>query len=151
MRANVQADRTPRAVDAGDRAGRLGAALLRRNQTARQPGRDDAGQDASPQAIALNAQYGFNQPAIIQYLHWLGNALRGDLGRSYTTQQSVAAAIALRLPVTLELSFWSIGLAVIAAVASNTIPAMRGRWQGVVTAANLIGITVPNFMLGASR
>ena len=109
------------------------------------------GQDASPQAIAaLNAQYGFNQPAIVQYLHWLGNALRGDLGRSYTTQQSVAAAIALRLPVTLELSFWSIGLAVIAAVASNTIPAMRGRWQGVVTAANLIGITVPNFMLGVS-
>ena len=109
------------------------------------------GQDASPQAIAaLNAQYGFNQPAIIQYLHWLGNALRGDLGRSYTTQQSVAAAIASRLPVTLELSFWSIGLAVIAAVASNTIPAMRGRWQGVVTAANLIGITVPNFMLGVS-
>lgn len=109
------------------------------------------GQDASPQAIAaLNAQYGFNQPAIVQYLHWLGNALRGDLGRSYTTQQSVAAAIASRLPVTLELSFWSIGLAVIAAVASNTIPAMRGRWQGVVTAANLIGITVPNFMLGVS-
>ena len=104
-----------------------------------------------PQAIAaLNAQYGFNQPAIVQYLHWLGNALRGDLGRSYTTQQSVAAAIALRLPVTLELSFWSIGLAVIAAVVSNTIPAMRGRWQGVVTAANLIGITVPNFMLGVS-
>ncbi len=109
------------------------------------------GQDASPQAIAaLNAQYGFNQPAIIQYLHWLGNALRGDLGRSYTTQQSVAAAIASRLPVTLELTFWSIGLAAIAAVASNTIPAMRGRWQGVVTAANLIGITVPNFMLGVS-
>ena len=109
------------------------------------------GQDASPQAIAaLNAQYGFNQPAITQYLHWLGNALRGDLGRSYTTQQSVAAAIASRFPVTLELTFWSIGLAVIAAVASNTIPAMRGHWQGVVIAANLIGITVPNFMLGVS-
>jgi peptide/nickel transport system permease protein len=58
------------------------------------------GQDASPQAIAdLNAAYGFDQPAMLQYLHWLGGALSGDLGRSYTTQQSVAAAIAERIPV----------------------------------------------------
>jgi peptide/nickel transport system permease protein len=50
------------------------------------------GQDASPQAVAaLNAAYGFDQPALLQYLHWLGNALTGDLGRSYTTKESVAA------------------------------------------------------------
>lgn len=109
------------------------------------------GQDASPQAIAaLNAAYGFDQPAIVQYLHWLGGALSGDLGRSYTTQQSVAAAIAACIPVTLELSFWSIALAVTAAVVCNTVPAGRGQLQPLVTAANLIGITVPNFMLGVS-
>jgi len=109
------------------------------------------GQDASPLAIArLNAQYGFDRPAVIQYLHWLGGALTGDLGRSYTTQQSVAAAIAARVPVTLELSLWSVALAVTAAVVSNTIPAMRRPLQGVVTAVNLVGITVPNFMLGVS-
>jgi peptide/nickel transport system permease protein len=61
------------------------------------------GQDASPQAIAtLNAAYGFDRPALAQYLHWLGGALTGDLGRSYTTQQSVAAAIAACVLVTLE-------------------------------------------------
>jgi peptide/nickel transport system permease protein len=109
------------------------------------------GQDASPQAIAtLNAAYGFDQPALIQYLHWLGGALTGDLGRSYTTQQSVATAIAERIPVTLELSFWSIALAVTAAVVCNTIPVARGTLQPLVVAANLIGITVPNFMLGVS-
>ncbi len=109
------------------------------------------GQDASPQAIAaLNAKYGFDQPEVIQYLHWLGRALAGDLGRSYTTQQSVAAAIVARIPVTLELSFWSIALAVIAAVACNTIPVARRPLQTVITVANLVGITVPNFMLGVS-
>ncbi len=109
------------------------------------------GQDASPQAIAaLNAQYGFDRPAVVQYLHWLGGALLGDLGRSYTTQQSVAGAIAARIPVTLELSLWSIALAVTAAVVCNTIPTGRRVLQPVVTAANLIGITVPNFMLGVS-
>ena len=109
------------------------------------------GQDASPQAIAaLNTAYGFDRPAVIQYLHWLGGALSGDLGRSYTTQQSVAAAIAERIPVTLELTFWSIALAVIAAVVCNTIPVARGVVQPAVTTANLVGITVPNFMLGVS-
>src|SRR5215472_15268296 len=84
------------------------------------------GQDASPQAIAaLNAAYGFDRPAVMQYLHWLGDALGGDLGRSYTTQQSVATAIAERIPVTLELSLWSIALAVTAAVICNTIPVAR--------------------------
>src|ERR1700761_5955314 len=81
------------------------------------------GQDASPQAIAaLNAAYGFDRPVLLQYSSWLGRALGGDLGRSYTTQQSVAAAIAARIPVTLELTFWSIVLAVSAAVTCNTLP-----------------------------
>ena len=109
------------------------------------------GQDASPQAVAaLNAAYGFDQPVLMQYLHWLGSALTGDLGRSYTTQQSVAAAIAACLPVTLELTLWSIMLAVTAAVVSNTIPVGGQPLRTLVTAANLIGITVPNFMLGMS-
>ena len=87
---------------------------------------------------------------MLQYLHWLGSALCGDLGHSYTTHESVAAIIAARFPVTLELSLWSIALAVIAAVASNTVPVARKKLEPVVIAANLVGITVPNFMLGVS-
>jgi peptide/nickel transport system permease protein len=109
------------------------------------------GLDASARAVAaLNAAYGFDQPAVIQYLRWLGRALSGDLGRSYTTQQSVAGAIAARVPITLELSLWSIVLAVTAAVVGNTIPVARSRLRPLVTTLNLIGITVPNFMLGVS-
>jgi len=109
------------------------------------------GQDASPQAIAaLNAQYGFDQPALTQYLHWLDGALTGDLGRSYTTQQSVAQAIAVRLPVSLELAAWSIALAVAAAVFFNTVPVAQVPLRRIVTAVNVVGITVPNFMLGVS-
>jgi len=63
--------------------------------------------------MPLNAAYGFARPAVLQYLHWLGAALAGDLGRSYTTRESVAAIIAVRFPVTIELSLWSISLAVI--------------------------------------
>src|SRR5882762_2789723 len=73
------------------------------------------GQDASKEAIAaLNAAYGFDRPALVQYLSWLSGAISGDLGQSYTTHQSVAEVIAARIPVTLELSLWSISLAVVA-------------------------------------
>lgn len=109
------------------------------------------GQDASPQAIAaLNARYGFDQPIVVQYAHWLGGALQGDLGRSYTTQQSVAQAIVACIPVTLELTFWSILLATTLAVVLNTIPAARALIMRLTTSINVVGITVPNFMLGIS-
>jgi peptide/nickel transport system permease protein len=109
------------------------------------------GQDASPAAVAqLNAAYGFDRPAVLQYLHWLGGALTGDLGRSYTTRESVAAAIAARVPVTTELALWSVCLAAAAALVVNTAPWARRLLQPFVTAVNLVGITVPNFMLGVS-
>jgi peptide/nickel transport system permease protein len=109
------------------------------------------GQDASPGAIAaLNARYGFDQPIAAQYVHWLGSALQGDLGRSYTTQQSVAQAIVACIPVTLELTFWSILLATVLAVVLNTIPSARALISRLTTGINVVGITVPNFMLGIS-
>jgi peptide/nickel transport system permease protein len=109
------------------------------------------GQDASPQAIAaLNAKYGFDRPALVQYAAWVAGALQGDLGRSFTTQQSVARAVADCIPVTLELTLWSILLATSAAVVLNTIPVARTALTEATTVVNLIGITVPNFMLGIS-
>jgi peptide/nickel transport system permease protein len=109
------------------------------------------GQDASKEAIAaLNAAYGFDRPALVQYLSWLSGAISGDLGQSYTTHQSVADVIAARIPVTLEMSLWSISLAVVAAVGLSTVPVARNVLQPLVAAINLVGITVPNFMLGVS-
>src|SRR5437868_8589608 len=84
------------------------------------------GEDASPKAIAeLNALYGFDRPAYVQYFDWLAKALTGDFGRSYTSQDQVGAAIAGALPVTLELSAWAILLAVLAAVGLNSVPNAR--------------------------
>ena len=109
------------------------------------------GQDASPEAIgALNARYGFDRPLYVQYFDWITSAARGDFGRSHTTQQSVASAVLPCILVTLELAVLSIVLAALAAVVTNTLPAGRRVLGPVVVVANLIGITVPNFMLGIS-
>jgi len=108
------------------------------------------GEDASPSAIAeLNARYGFDRPAYVQYVDWLKSAAMGDFGRSYTSNDSVGAAIAGALPVTLELSAWAILLAVVASVGLNSLPNMPGL-RRIVVLANLIGITMPNFFIGIS-
>jgi len=109
------------------------------------------GENATPEAIAaLNAQHGFDRPAYVQYFDWLGKALRGDFGRSYATQQPVASAIGPAMPITLELAFWSILVAGTLAVVLNSVPAGRSVLVPTVTGLNIIGVTVPNFMLGIS-
>ncbi len=107
------------------------------------------GEEANPKAIAeLNARYGFDRPAYVQYFDWLAKALTGDFGRSYTSKDPVAAAIAGALPVTLELAVWSILLAVVAAVTLNSLPNAPAFVRKLVVVVNLIGITTPNFILG---
>jgi peptide/nickel transport system permease protein len=109
------------------------------------------GENATPEAIAaLNAQHGFDRPVYVQYFDWLGKALRGDFGRSYATQQPVASAIGPAVPVTLELAFWSIFVAGTLATVLNSLPTGRSVIVPTVTGLNIIGVTVPNFMLGIS-
>ena len=108
------------------------------------------GRDATPEAIAdMDARFGFDRPIPVQYGRWIGAALRGDFGRSFTTQQPVAAMIAPALPVTLELAVAAIVLAAGIAVLVNSLTGAGRLLQPVVTAVSIVGVTIPNFMLGA--
>jgi peptide/nickel transport system permease protein len=107
------------------------------------------GENASPQAISeINARYGFDRPVLMQYAEWMWNALHGDFGRSYLTQQAVADAVLPRVPVTLELAQWSIVLAVVVATTINTVPVAKRLMGAGSSTLAIVGITVPNFMLG---
>lgn len=109
------------------------------------------GEEASPKAIQeLNEQYGFDRPVLVQYFDWMGKALQGDFGRSYATKMPVASAVLPAIPVTLELAFWAIALAVIAAASINSIPVFRRTIGSLSSGMSIIGITTPNFMLGIS-
>jgi peptide/nickel transport system permease protein len=109
------------------------------------------GEDATPQAVAdLNARLGFDRPVLVQYVDWLTRALHGDLGRSFATQQPVAAAVLPAIPVTLELAFCSILLAGTLAVMLNSMPRGRRSIAPAITGLSILGVTVPNFMLGIS-
>jgi len=109
------------------------------------------GADASPEAIAaLDARMGFDQPLAAQYLQWIGGALTGDLGRSYTMQESVVSLLLPRIPITAELAFLAILLATLSATVINSITVGRGFVRPLATSLGIAGITVPNFMLGIS-
>ncbi|MDF2711547.1 MAG: transporter, permease, partial [Nonomuraea muscovyensis] len=63
-----------------------------------------SGRSATPEAIAaVRAQYRFDDPAPVQYLHWIGGVLTGDFGRSVQFRTDVGGLIAARVPVTLTL------------------------------------------------
>ncbi|MDR5798155.1 ABC transporter permease [Caballeronia sp. LZ008] len=107
------------------------------------------GQDATPQAIAeLSHQMGFDRPVVVQYLSWVGHALTGDLGRSYTTHQTVAEMMLRSLPVTIELAVLAILLATIVSVGLSSLTWGQRAIAPLVTVLSIIGMTVPNFMLG---
>ncbi len=94
---------------------------------------------------------GLNDPLPVRYVNWLGNAVQGDLGESYINQgQSVSGTIVQRLPVTAQLAFMAIGLAVLFAVPIGVLGAYRqGRWQDSVSSAGVqVALAVPNFITG---
>src|SRR3546814_6392372 len=70
------------------------------------------GQDASlADREALREALGLNDPLIVRFAHYIGNALQGDFGISLRLQRRVGDLIAERMPATLELVFMSAILA----------------------------------------
>lgn len=109
------------------------------------------GEGAAPDdIIELRARLGLDRPLAEQYVAFLRGLLVGDLGTSFRTSQPVTAAIAERLPATLELAAASMVAAIIAAIPLGVVAAV---WKGTVidhTAMTLAlaGISIPNFWLG---
>ena len=109
------------------------------------------GQDASPAAITeLSHKMGFDRPLYAQYLSWMGSALTGDFGRSYATQESVAGALLPRIPITAELAVLAIAVATVSATVLNSLTTARRLVRPTAALLGVLGITVPNFMLGIS-
>jgi peptide/nickel transport system permease protein len=108
------------------------------------------GRDSDPATIArLRQDLGFDRPAHAQYLDWLGRLVRGDWGRSFRTGQPVLGAIGARLPVTLELTVLSLGLAIGLALALGILAAVRRhtRVDFAVSLLTALGSAMPNFWI----
>jgi peptide/nickel transport system permease protein len=109
------------------------------------------GEDRTPEAIAaIHHQLGLDQPLYVQYLIWLGHLAHGDLGRSVTTHQPVSAAIAERLPATLELGGLALLWSLLVAIPLGTIAAVRrgSLADHIASGITVGGISIPNFFIG---
>lgn len=109
------------------------------------------GENATPEAVAeLNAKLGLDQPLWSQYLNWLADAVRGDLGNSPVTGQPVSTAIAERLPVTLQLAVMALVIALIVAVLLAVASAARPgtKVDRGITALSSVFLSVPAFIAG---
>jgi peptide/nickel transport system permease protein len=99
---------------------------------------------------AARHQMGLDKPWIEQYLFWIGNLLRGDMGESYVNHLPVSTVVGQKLPASIELAVASLALAVLVAVPGGIIAAVKhgSRIESLLTAFITLGIAIPSFWLG---
>ena len=108
------------------------------------------GQMPSPAAVtAMRAELGLDAPLPAQYVRWMSRALGGDMGRSYVTEQPVAAQLARRTVPTVVLTAASLSLALVLAVPMGILSARRrgGAGDAIVRLAALVGSAAPSYAL----
>jgi peptide/nickel transport system permease protein len=110
-----------------------------------------AGEERDPVVLNyLREKYHLNDPLPVQYVAWVGQVLHGDLGKSLRTDVPVTTLIKQKLPVTLQLAFMAMVIALLVGIPAGIIAAVR-KGTAVEIGANvaaLSGMSVPNFWLG---
>lgn len=110
-----------------------------------------AGEGASKETIeAIRDQLGLNQPLYIQYFEYLTSVFKGDLGVSLKNSQPVLDEILVRLPITIELAFFSIIITIVLGMAAGIISAVKpySLTDVSVMLVALLGISLPSFWFG---
>ena len=96
----------------------------------------------------IRRNLGLDLPVWQQYLSWLGNALRGDLGRSFASKQPITRELFPRLAVTAELTLIAGLMALTMGSATGLASArLRGATDWIVRGLNSLLLAVPNFVI----
>ena len=109
------------------------------------------GPEYTPEAAdALRHKLGLDEPVYVQYVKWFGNVLTGDLGASVASGESVNGAIASGLPKTLSLAALAFLIAVLIAVPTGILAALkRNSWADYLASfVAFVGVSMPSFWLG---
>lgn len=117
------------------------------------PGGPFSAEKAVPPAVlsALEARYQLDQPLFTQYLSFLGNLAKGDLGPSFRFPgRSVNEMIFAGLPTTAELGLYALALSMLLGTAAGIVAALKPNTAQdyIPMSAAMIGICMPSFLLG---
>ncbi|MCM5557704.1 ABC transporter permease [Pleomorphomonas sp. JP5] len=109
-----------------------------------------AGRSATAQTVAnIRHELGLDQPLLLQFVHYLGNLVQGDFGRSYTQKTEVMTLILARLPATLILMVTGILVEVAIGLTLGTIAALNrgGFVDRLVMTVSFVGVSAPQFVV----
>ena len=104
---------------------------------------------APERRVQIEEDLNLGDPLLVRYGKWLGNAVQGDLGRSYSTQEPVIDRIQTRLPRTIALVVYAQILALLLAIPAGILAAWRAdSWLDRGLSSTSIGLlAVPNYVL----
>ena len=111
--------------------------------------RNVLGENATEDEVAAKAaELGLDRSLFAQYTDWLGNAVRGDFGRSYYTQRSVATTLGDRLPVTLSMVTVAVLVTALFSIVLGMTAAIRGgAVDRLLQVVSVVGFSLPNFWI----
>jgi peptide/nickel transport system permease protein len=115
------------------------------------PARQWVGPRATPEQIALaKEKLGLDLPLHMQYIRYVGDLLKGDLGESIRSHNPILVDLSAYLPATLELVFFSMLLAVVIGIPVGVLAgSRRNRWfDHVARVFSIAGTSMPSFWLG---
>jgi peptide/nickel transport system permease protein len=104
-----------------------------------------------PQVLAqIRAELWLDRPLVVQYLHWMGGVVHGDLGFSWRIREPVSQLVLTKLPVTLQLGVMAFAIALLVGVPMGILSAVyRNRpLDYIANFIGLAGLSTPNFWLG---
>ncbi len=99
----------------------------------------------------IRQELGLNQPVALQYLSWIGGAVRGDFGKSYTQRRPVWDILRERFPRSMELAILTLAIALVWAIPLGVISAVHQNRpiDYLARMASLSGLSLPLFVTGA--
>jgi len=109
------------------------------------------GEHATPEALErLRAELNLDEPLPVQFARYLGQVVRGDLGRSIQTNEQVIVELGTRFPATIELTFSAMLIASAVGILTGVVAAARrNTWfDGASMLVALFGFSMPIFWLG---
>jgi len=104
--------------------------------------------EQTPEIVAaVKAELGLDKPLIVQYLYWLRDIFKGDLGTSFVSQAQVSDVLFRGLKVTLILSLVSLAFSIIVSLPLGVLSALRpGKWlDNLIAIITQTGVAIPEY------
>ena len=102
------------------------------------------------EAEELRERLGLNRPLYLQYVHWVSDLVRGDLGISFATRRPIAQELKRQLPVTLQLALFTMVVVSLIAIPIGVLAAVKqdSVVDYVLRGIAILGLAAPSFFVG---